>query len=187
MQMQRAAISPSNHIQSFSVAFAFSALSASSAPLRWVLPQFDVALVRLWQPQPKILLHQLAYPREEIFPHLVVGTLFQLPLSIDLVVLRLACAEERGRDREVAIDGVLHFVGLALLNQLEAGILAELRMEFLLRHGYAREIAQRVEAAVEQILYLQGLRVVRDRFDHAELGPRVELERENRQRLLHTR
>jgi hypothetical protein len=137
------------------------------------------------QAQPEILLHQFSHPPQEVVAHLVVGPLLQMPFAEYLVVLGVARAEERGREREVAVDRVLHLIPQAGLDQLQAEILAELGMELLLGHGDAAEVAQRMEAAVEQILHLEDLGVIGDGLDHAELRPGLELELEDRQRPLH--
>src|SRR5262245_50743781 len=134
--------------------------------------------------QTEVALNQLGNASQKILPHLLVAALLQFPLAVDLVVLRLAGAEEPWRDRKVAVDGVLYLGAAAALDQLQAEIFAELRVELLLRHRDAGQVAQRVEAAVKQILHLQDFGIVRDGFDHAELRPGLELEAENRQRAL---
>jgi hypothetical protein len=94
----------------------------------------------------------------EVLAHLVVGALLDVPLAEDLVVPRLRAAEERRQVGEVFVDRRLQG-GLALgrLDQLGGEILAELRMEALLRHGGARQVSQRMEGAVQQVLDLQDL------------------------------
>ena len=108
-----------------------------------------------------------------------------LPLAEHLVVLRLRSAEERRQIGKVAsIASCSSRLAFRVLISSAREVLAELRMEFLLRHGGAREIAQRMEGAVEQVLDLQDLGVVGEQLDGAELLPGLERELEDRQRLL---
>jgi len=93
--------------------------------------------------------------RDEILAHLAIAALLQAEAAIESVVRRIALAEEFRQDREIAVDRILHaLAAFRRLDQLGAEILAELRVEALLRHGHAREVAQRVEGAVEKILDL---------------------------------
>src|SRR5258708_5898864 len=81
-------------------------------------------------------------------------------------------AEERRQVGEVFVDGGLQ-PGLAVgrLDELGGEILAELGVEALLRHGGAREVAQRVEGAMQQVLDLQDLGEIGQKFYGDELLP----------------
>src|SRR5689334_2165388 len=90
-----------------------------------------------------VLGRDLAGALDEILAHLVVGALLDLPLAEDLVVLRLRATEEFRQVRPVLVHRRLQpRLALGRLHQLGREVLAELRVEALLRHGGAREIAQ---------------------------------------------
>src|SRR3954468_2874619 len=87
---------------------------------------------------------------DEVLAHLVVGALLDLPLAEDLVVPGLRAAEELRQVRPVFVHGGLQpRLALRRRDQLGREVLAELRVEALLRHGRTREITQRMEGAVE--------------------------------------
>src|SRR5579872_6255510 len=107
--------------------------------MAFLLPSLGAGLVssgfgQLGQLELQMILDERAGTLDIIGAHLLIATLLDSERPVKLVVLGTALAEEGGEIGVVAVDRVLHLgAAFRCLAQLGAEILAELRVETLLR------------------------------------------------------